>query len=520
MNRKADVIRLTIILAITAVLMATASITIYGVVKHDFYSRFMTNGSKYLGEGNYEASILSFTKAIKIEKDSTQARVGLARASIGVGDSETAIGALKEAQQIDIENVELMKEIINILKDVEPYATYEMLMIYANHVGEKNLGAEMRELVNAANESPQIPVITPPSGTYIKPITMKLEPDKIRVGHAVYYTLDNSEPTTSSTQYKSGIKIEDNLHIKMKGYNVDRVATDVFEAHYVIDTKPAENIKNIIAEAKKERDAVTEGTEVGNCIEGAKEELDAVLTAAEEDFNKEIISKEEADALYDRVEDAIAAFKDKIITPTDKSELEAEISKAKTSVDNATEGDEVGQYRSGAIDALNEAITEASTVKDDLLAKQEDLDEAKNKLTDAITSFEAKRVSQLDKLIADAGGQIGPVTVSLAWNTTDDLDLHVTSPEGDTVYYMNRKGTSGGYLDVDMQAENFVENPIENIYWTAPPHGTYTVSVNRFSRRTEGDVSFKIRVITDGEAKIYEASISGIGTQTVCTFTY
>jgi len=97
--------------------------------------------------------------------------------------------------------------------------------------------------------------------------------------------------------------------------------------------------------------------------------------------------------------------------------------------------------------------------------------------------------------------------------------LHVTSPNGDTINYNNKTGRSGGRLDVDRQVNSFVENPVENIYWSNPPHGTYTVKVNMYSKRTDGNVPFRVRTIVNGEAKIYNMTIND-GMTTVCTFTY
>ena len=44
--------------------------------------------------------------------------------------------------------------------------------------------------------------------------------------------------------------------------------------------------------------------------------------------------------------------------------------------------------------------------------------------------------------------RVGDVTVSLAWSTTDDLDLHVFTPSGAEISYSNREA-GGGVLDVE-----------------------------------------------------------------------
>ncbi len=520
MSKKIDIIRLLVIFLITTVLMTTVSTTIYGMIaKPEFYTRFMTMGNKYLNEGNYEEAILSFNKAIKIEGRSTQARVGLAKGSIGVDDIDTAVKALKEAQKIDFNNTDLLKEIIEILKDADANAAYEILMNYVNKTGEDNLSRDIRELLESTKESPQIPEIIPPSGTYIQPFSMRLKSNKIRVGHTFYYTTDGTEPSNQSAQYRGGVKVEANTHIKLIGYNPAGEMTGVFEVDYIIDPEAANKIKTIIQTSKSERDAVEVGTEVGNCIKGAKEELNSSLEKGENLLNKNGISLDEGNAMYDKLNDALNKFRNNIIVPTDRKALENEINKAKNLVENVVEGSQVGQYRNGAKNILNAAIAEAEEMYENLVARQEDIDNAKNKLTNEIKSFEARKITELDKIIADSGAKIGPVTVSLLWNTRDDLDLHVISPKGDTIYHGNKNGSSGGHLDVDRQVSSYVENPVENIYWKNPPHGTFTVMVNMYNKRSEGIVSFRVRTIVDGEAKIYNMTID-TGKTNVCTFTY
>ena len=56
---------------------------------------------------------------------------------------------------------------------------------------------------------------------------------------------------------------------------------------------------------------------------------------------------------------------------------------------------------------------------------------------------------EVDERRADAEGRTGELTVSLAWNTTDDLDLAVREPGGTIIYHKNRRSASGGELDVD-----------------------------------------------------------------------
>ncbi len=74
--------------------------------------------------------------------------------------------------------------------------------------------------------------------------------------------------------------------------------------------------------------------------------------------------------------------------------------------------------------------------------------------------------------------QGGAVQITAAWETGADVDLHVTDPTGDEVYYQRRSGASGAVLDADANAacERAPGFAVENVHWPViPPRGTYRV---------------------------------------------
>jgi len=73
-------------------------------------------------------------------------------------------------------------------------------------------------------------------------------------------------------------------------------------------------------------------------------------------------------------------------------------------------------------------------------------------------------------------GQSGNLKVTLLWNFQGDIDLHVTQPNGKTIYYKESKDLStGGFLDVDNRDGG--NGSAENIFWANPPKGKYRVSL-------------------------------------------
>jgi hypothetical protein len=72
----------------------------------------------------------------------------------------------------------------------------------------------------------------------------------------------------------------------------------------------------------------------------------------------------------------------------------------------------------------------------------------------------------------------GDIQISLTWNTQTDVDLWLTEPDGNKIYYANPTSSSGGQLDYD----NVTGYGPENIFFlNEAPSGEYRVEVNYFS---------------------------------------
>ena len=127
---------------------------------------------------------------------------------------------------------------------------------------------------------------------------------------------------------------------------------------------------------------------------------------------------------------------------------------------------------------------------------------------------------EVDERRTDAGGRTGELTVSLAWNTTDDLDLAVREPGASVINHKIRRSASGGELDIDRNFRTIEISPIENIFWDAPPRGEYTIAVSLYERRSTSQGSpiqatVQIRKGNDVEVKSY--SLNGVEKSRVLT---
>ena len=109
----------------------------------------------------------------------------------------------------------------------------------------------------------------------------------------------------------------------------------------------------------------------------------------------------------------------------------------------------------------------------------------------------------------------GVIQVTLTWDNSSDLDLWVTDPSGERIYYGHRTSASGGYLDYD-DTNGF--GP-ENVFWeTSAPAGIYVVEIDYYSG--SGAAGYDVYVDTSWQLAPtrYQGILYPNETETVVTF--
>lgn len=122
-------------------------------------------------------------------------------------------------------------------------------------------------------------------------------------------------------------------------------------------------------------------------------------------------------------------------------------------------------------------------------------------------SYSSNTADSIRERVVKAGGKIDcQLRISLSWDTSSDLDLHVVENLGDHIHYAHRKSSfSGAFLDVDANAGSVVSYPVENI---AYPHGSnlsgkLDVYVHNFYQRIPTK-QFTVEVEYKGEVYTFE----------------
>jgi uncharacterized protein YfaP (DUF2135 family) len=148
-----------------------------------------------------------------------------------------------------------------------------------------------------------------------------------------------------------------------------------------------------------------------------------------------------------------------------------------------------------------------STSQTELRQIEESINEHQEILNNAATqSATIKQEQELIEAISNSNleGNSGKLRIHLEWKTTDDLDLHLKTPDGQEIFYSQKEVTCNGlrgYLDIDANAgSTYRTDPQENIYWEeGMPEGDYIVSVVLYTYRSSSQsIPFAVTVFYEG----------------------
>lgn len=145
---------------------------------------------------------------------------------------------------------------------------------------------------------------------------------------------------------------------------------------------------------------------------------------------------------------------------------------------------------------------------------------------------EAELLTEMNRILQRLGAKSGELSVTLMWDTGDDLDLHLTLPGQRGEISAACPALAGGRLDIDGNycLAEVNTRPVENIYWPElgrnttrrPPVGEYTVWVKVFEKRDQyRDANVTIVKTVSGEKEVFHLRIPPGRTEAkVCSFHY
>ena len=105
----------------------------------------------------------------------------------------------------------------------------------------------------------------------------------------------------------------------------------------------------------------------------------------------------------------------------------------------------------------------------------------------------------------------GPIQVSLSFDRSDDVDLHVVTPDSVDIYYGGRSH-AGGMLDLDSNPACRIDGVNnENTVWAqlaAPPSGHYVIKVDLYQSCTSLPVNYIVKVVNCGVVTTFNGTLN------------
>lgn len=138
-------------------------------------------------------------------------------------------------------------------------------------------------------------------------------------------------------------------------------------------------------------------------------------------------------------------------------------------------------------------------------------------------SYSGNVADSIKERVKAAGGNVdGVMRISLSWDNTDDLDLHLQGPNREHVYYSSRHGASGATLDVDANGlDGIREDPVENIYWKSlPKDGDYKVVVNNYNKRSASNQGYTLEIEYDGQTYHWSSETNNAPNKEIISFNF
>ncbi len=124
-------------------------------------------------------------------------------------------------------------------------------------------------------------------------------------------------------------------------------------------------------------------------------------------------------------------------------------------------------------------------------------------------AYNGNLTDSIKQRVKGAGGNVdGVLRCSLAWFNYDDLDLHMLEPNGNRIFFQNKriKHPSSGMLDVDMNVSATTRAAVENIVYTDErkmPEGIYQLLVHCYNARETKDVGFEVELEHQGQVHLF-----------------
>ena len=205
------------ILAILGVLLALI-ITSCVVLYLNSYAGLVSKGNRLLKQQEYELSVEPFERALSKNATKDQAYIGLANAYIKLDKLEHAEQMFMTAVEAQPKNIPIYRAFIQFYLDSKQEEQISVLLAACDP-------AILDELEEYIAEGPEFSLSENEVYDEVQELSLKSN-------HDIYYTIDDTKPTTSSTRYTEPLLLQEGDNI-IRAISVNGKGIPSLEAHRV-----------------------------------------------------------------------------------------------------------------------------------------------------------------------------------------------------------------------------------------------------------------------------------------------
>ncbi len=305
---------------------------------------------------------------------------------IAEGQLEKAADYAVLVQDAKNDDIDFLKQLVYKINPVCPVKAYQMANNYASETIEESIDADVTKWLEFGHSAPAAPSVGPAGGTYVYPPKLSITPGSEKIGHGVYYTKDGKEPDENSSLYYNGIDITRDCTVKLVTINGLGQKSAVVTQVYEIDGSAQNKMEDTLKKAKNVLDNAVVGDNVGECLQGCKDDLETAVKNAEAKLGENGCTVETGNQLCDDLNSKITALDESKVANVDRSALNSAISDANSLYSSGTDSEYSLQLKND-LGILKRQIDAAESLVQSRNPKQDELDKMVGTVNNAMSTF-------------------------------------------------------------------------------------------------------------------------------------